>query len=211
MNLGFLFNLKFKKAWWIDIVFYFVASLLVATFLCYLIFIAKIYLQKKQIADLDIKIATVGTDEQKQQEKMVFRYQKKIADFAKLIENHKMSLNIFTFFEKETLPNIWFDRFSMNEKDGSIILSGEADSNETLSHQTDSFEKNEYVKEVSLLNFSNGTAGRVTFNMNLSFKPEIFIPKITPIEQSQQLPAEQQEQILQKTGEVIEQEQQTAQ
>ncbi|MEK7562699.1 MAG: DUF5018 domain-containing protein [Patescibacteria group bacterium] len=182
MDFSFFYQLRTKKIWWVDVVFYFVISLLISTILCYLIFILKVYLQGQEIKNLDAAIETVGTDLQKDHEKTVFNYQKKINDYALLIANHQFSSNIFAFLEKNTLPNVWFSKFSISIKQKQVDLSGQADTLDGLSRQTVAFEKNEFVKKVSLLGSNIGAAGKIDFNLALILDPKIFnyIPQPLP-------------------------------
>lgn len=174
MDFSIFYQLRTKKIWWVDVVFYFVISLLVSTVLCYLIFILKIYLQQEELKNLDQAILTVGTDAQKEQEKTVFNYQKKINDYAQLIATHKFASNIFSFLEKETLPNVWFSKFGTVVLQNQVDLSGEAESLDTLSRQTLAFEKNELVKKVSILTSNVGELGKVNFNLSLVLDPKIY-------------------------------------
>jgi len=174
MDFSIFYQLRTKKIWWVDVVFYFVISLLISTIFCYLIFIFKIYLQGKEIKNLDAAIQTVGTDAQKSQEKTVFDYQKKINDYAMLMADHEFVSNIFGFLEKDTLPNVWFSKFGMRAKQNQIDLSGEAENLDALSRQTAAFEKNEFVKKVNLLSSTIGGLGKVNFNLSLVLDQKIF-------------------------------------
>ena len=78
MDFGIIYQLKFKKYWWLDTILYAVLALLLAAFFSYLIFVAKIAQEKKTIEDLVTKINNTGTAEQRDLEKQVFAYQKKI-------------------------------------------------------------------------------------------------------------------------------------
>ena len=167
-------KLKENKLWWVDVVFYFVISSLIATILCYLIFNAKIYFQKIKIEDFKISLATVGTDEQKVMEKQVFDYQKKINDYTPLIQNHRIISNVLAYLEKNTLPNVWFSRFSMGGKDADIILSGETESAETFSRQISVFEASKYLSKITVLGSTLGDKNRSDFNLILSLDPRIF-------------------------------------
>ena len=174
MDFSIFYQLRTKKIWWVDVVFYFVISLLISTVLCYLIFIFKIYLQQQELKNLDQAILTVGTDIQKDQEKTVFNYQKKINDYAQLLAKHKFASNVFGFLEKDTLLNVWFSRFSLPTLQNQVDLSGEAESLDALSRQTSAFEKNEFVKRVNLLGSSAGDLGKVNFNLSLFLDPKIY-------------------------------------
>ncbi len=174
-------KLKENKLWWVDVVFYFIISSLIATILCYLIFTAKVYFQKTKIEDFKVSLATVGTDEQKVMEKQVFDYQKKINDYVPLVQNHRIFSNILAYLEQYTLPSVWFSRFSMAGKDADIVLSGETESTETFSRQISVFETNEYLTKITVLGSILGGQNRNNFNIVLSLDPKIldFIKKPT--------------------------------
>lgn len=174
MDFSIIFQLRDKKFWWIDLIFWSMVCLLVATIFCYLIFVAKVYYQNAEIASINEKMKEVGTDQQKENEKEVLSYQKKINDFVQLFNSHSFASNVFAFMEKETLPNVWFKNFSLDPKSGSVGLSGEADNMETFSRQIASFEKNKYIKDLGLLNSSGADALKVSFNLNITLMPEIF-------------------------------------
>lgn len=174
MDLSLSFLLRDRRAWWIDVLFYFAMSLLIASVLSWLIFLVKNYDLKKQISVQVEKLATVGTEEQKKYESEVLGYQKKLNDFNEIFKNHEFASNIFAFMEKQTMPNIWFKQFTLDKNSGKIQISGEAETMEAFSRQVDNFEKNEYVKSVNVLNSSEGEAGRVNFNMDISLDPKIF-------------------------------------
>jgi UDP-N-acetylglucosamine enolpyruvyl transferase len=65
-----------------DVIFYFVLSMLVATVLCYLVFLLKNAWQREDIKKEVLALQTVGTEEQKSQEKEVINYRRKINDFS---------------------------------------------------------------------------------------------------------------------------------
>ena len=111
MDFSVIFQLRTKKFWWMDVIFYFVISLLVATILCYLIFLTKNILQKEDIKT-ETKLQTVGT-ETKNKKKDVITYRKKIADFSRLFKNHEFASNVFAFMQRQTMPNIWFKQFPL--------------------------------------------------------------------------------------------------
>jgi len=87
MDLSAIFQLRTKKFWWMDVIFYLVISLLIAAVLCYVIFLTKNNLQRKALVQEVAAMQTVGTQTQKAQEKSVISYQKKIVDFTNLLKN----------------------------------------------------------------------------------------------------------------------------
>ena len=56
MSFSELLQVKDKKVWWLDVIFYFVVSLAIATVFCYLIFLVKNNIQRKVFTVSDIKI-----------------------------------------------------------------------------------------------------------------------------------------------------------
>lgn len=181
-NFSILNELRENKLWWVDVVFYFIISSLMATIFCYLIFTAKIYFQKVKIEDFKASLATIGTDEQKVMEKQVFNYQKKINDYIPLIQNHRIFSNILKYLEQNTLPTVWFSRFSMGSRDADIVLLGETENAETFSRQISVFEASEYLTKITILGSTLGDQNRNNFNLALSLDPKIFnfIKKPTP-------------------------------
>jgi len=174
MDFSIIFKLRNRKIWWLDVIFYFVVALLVATIFSYLIFIIKNVIQNKQITALEEKLLTVGTPEQREQETQVILYKKKINDFSELIKNHEFASNIFAFMEENTQPNVWFKQFNLDAKTSQIQLMGEAENMEAFSRQTATFEKNEYVKSLGTLNSSLVDSEQIDFNLTVTLNPEIF-------------------------------------
>jgi hypothetical protein len=174
MDFSAIFQLRNKRFWWMDVIFYFVMSLLIATVLCYLIFLVKNAVQRNDIKNEEVKLENVGTEDQKVQETEVLKYQQKVSNFTTLFENHQFASNVFAFMQTETMPNIWFRQFILDKKGAVVQLSGESDDLDALSRQVAVFEKNDYVKNVSAINTSLGTGTREQFNFSLSLDPKIF-------------------------------------
>lgn len=179
MDFSIIYQLRTKKFWWMDVIFYFVLSLLIATILCYLVFVIKIAMQNKEIKEQEAALETVGTDQQKEYEGEVLLYQKKIADFVELFRNHEFASNVFGFVEQQTRPNVWFERFDLDQKSAAVRLSGEADDMEAFSRQVLAFEKNKYVKKLNVLNSTVGEFARVDFNLDIILDPKIFASSLT--------------------------------
>ncbi|MBU4274223.1 hypothetical protein KKE19_00185 [Patescibacteria group bacterium] len=184
MDFGIIYQLKTKKFWWLDVIFYFTVALLLATIICFVIFSIKISFQEKKLEDLQNTITTsTGTAQQKEEEKKVFEYQKKIDDFAAILAVHKAPTNILKFFEETTLPNVWFNNFSMNAQTAGIRINGETEDTVALSRQIAVFEQNQFVENVADLNFESTETGKTRFSLNLALDPNIFF--LTTIEEIQ--------------------------
>ena len=174
MDFSVISQLRAKKFWWLDVMLYFAVSLLIAAGFCYFVFSVKSGMIKKQISDAASSLDTVGTQEQKAQEKQVNDYIKKINDFNNLFKNHKFVSNGFAFMQNETMPYIWFKQFGLDQKGASIQLSGQADNMDNFSRQVANFEKSKYVKKVGMLNSTVGSDGKISFSVNLTLDPKIF-------------------------------------
>jgi len=174
MDFSAIFQLRTKKFWWMDVILYFVISLLVATLICYAIFLIKNSMINDQINDVNLALQRVGTKLQRDQEKTVINYQSKIGDFSNLLKNHEFASNVFAFMESQTMPNVWFKQFSLDAKSNAVQLSGESNDMEALSRQISVFEKNKYVKNIGALNSSLGESARIQFNVNIVLDQNIF-------------------------------------
>ena len=167
-------QLKGKKSWWTDVLLYFSICLLVVSILCYFIFNVKNFYQRKNVEELNIALESVGTDQQKDFEKEVSNYQKKVDDFMGLLKNRKFVSTVFSFMEQQTFFNIWFDKFTMNRRDAEVDLSGQAENMAAFSRQVATLERNENIKKITVLNSKLGDLGVVQFNLNLIMDPKIF-------------------------------------
>ena len=174
MDFSAIFQLRTKKFWWMDVIFYFVMSLLVATVLCYFVFSIKNGMIEKEITAKTSQLQTVGTLEQKQHETAVLTYQKKINSFTTLFKGHQFASNVFAFMQAETMPNVWFSQFSLDEKSNAVQLSGEADDVDSFSRQVVLLEGNKYIKSLGTFNSSLGQSARENFNLSLVMDPSIF-------------------------------------
>ncbi len=164
-----------SRSFWISFAFYFCLVLLVISILLYAFFLFRSAVQNQTISDLENKIATYGTEEQKASEKQVLDYKKKIDDFAALVDNHKISSNIFSFIESKTMPNTWFLNFDMSESANEIRLTGETESMEALSRQVQTFEESKnYVKSISVLSSQANFANKISFTLSLELDPKVF-------------------------------------
>ncbi len=177
MDLSLFQRLKSRFVW-TDVIFYCFFAVLITIIASYLMFEYKGYLLRAKIKEVDAKIALYGTEGQKDQEKEVFDYKKRIDNFAELMSNHKIASNVFTFIEQNTLPNVWFSVFNMSQTTSEIRLSGEAENMETLSRQGEVFEKNkDYVKSITVLSSQTQASGKVKFILTASLNPNIFLWK----------------------------------
>ena len=168
-------QLKNKESIWMNTAFYMAITLLVAVVFSYGIFSFKVSLENQKIVEVDNRIATYGTEQQKIAERSVFEYKKKIDDFAVLVASHKISSNVLTFVEEKTLPNVWFSNFSMSDSTNILKLTGEAENMEVFGRQVGVFEQNQdYIKNISVLDSQLDSNGKAKFSISFFLEPKVF-------------------------------------
>jgi len=178
MSLNLSHLLKNKEPLWINVIFYLLCSLLIVILFIYSILILKVYLQNQKTDEMNKRMSAYEINRQKIDEKKVLYYRKKINDFDLVVNNHKISSNIFIFIEKNTLPNIWFSGFDMSQSANNIKLSGQSENMETLSRQVQIFERSkDYIKNITVLNSQVDIMGKIGFTLDLRLNPEIFTYK----------------------------------
>jgi len=181
MDFGIIYQLKVKKYWWLDTILYFVIALLLASFFSFFIFTFKISIENKKLVELDQQLANVGTAQQKEMEKQVFDYQKKIDNFASILNAHKIPTNVLDDLKASTLQNVWFNHFAMDAKTALISVNGETDDVTSISQQINILESKKFVKNITNLSLELKQAARVSFTFDLMLDPEIFFTALDSI------------------------------
>jgi hypothetical protein len=177
MDFSVIFQLRTKKFWWMDVIFYFVVALLVATIFCYIIFLMKDSFLRADIEEEIKNLQTVGTIQQKEEEAVVINYRNKINDFSGLFKSHEFASNVFAFLQEQTMPNVWFKQFDLDKKNRAVQLSGESDDLDGFSRQVKTYEEEgnkKYIKSIGTLNSTLEGSSRTGFNINLVLNPSIF-------------------------------------
>lgn len=168
-------NAKNKESSWIDFAMYIIFALLIGTIFCYFLFVVKIYFQNKEMVNMDKQMALYLTDERKKAEKEVLDYKKKIDGINVIMDNRKISSNVFNLIEANTLEDVWFSSFDMSGLTNKIILSGESETMEIFSRQVQAFEKSEkYIKSVGVTSLQAQPSGKIRFTLSISLDPNIF-------------------------------------
>jgi len=177
MAFELLYALKGKKFWWIDILLYFFIAFLVVTIIFYFVLDIEISAQRDKIESLSQNIEKFGTPEQKEIEKQIFDYQKKINDVSKLVKSHKISSNFFGLIEQVTLPGVYFPAVSISTQDSKASFTGQTENFEDLSKQLAILEKNGDIKNIEGFQANLGEEAKVIFNFSLLLSPELFLWK----------------------------------
>jgi hypothetical protein len=158
-----------------DALFYIGMVLLVVSMLCYIIFSYKITALNQRISGLDQQLLAYGSPQQRVSEKQVFAYKKELDDFSGLINNHRLTSNLFDFLEKKTLPNVWIISMNLAETKNQVNILGEANTMDTLSRQIKILEDSkDYIASIEVLNSQVTKENKARFTLNLTLNSSIF-------------------------------------
>jgi len=158
---------------WLDVLFYFAVGLLIFVFIASFIINQSLKSSQKTLEGLESTL-TKEVSEKASLKNEILTHQRKINDFSVLIDNHRKASNIFAFMENQCHPKVWFNNFSLNTKEGTVSLAGEAQDFLSLGQQMLILKDEKMIKSVDLANISMKKEGKITFNLSISFDPLIF-------------------------------------
>ena len=165
---------------WQRILLYFLIFLIIAVIIGYFLLVN---LQKQSEDYLKTINERLEKEKAPQIDKLkeeILGYKQRIEDFSLLFEDHTLSEKFFEFIEKKTHPKIFFSKTVLSSESSKVQLSGLTDSFLSLGQQLSIFREDELVKKLILSNVSIGKKGGVEFNLDISFKEELFRHSITP-------------------------------
>jgi len=135
---------------------------------------SKIPQNNKVIGDLNSKLSEQGTREQILEKEFVLSAEKKINDF-KQIYNAKPVFNVFfDKFETWVYPRIFFSSSSINVGSAEVILEGETDSLQSVMQEMILLDAQTDILSYTVSNINIEDNGKVTFDLTLNVKPELF-------------------------------------
>ncbi len=165
---------KLKTPSLVNFLFYLSLILLIVLGACYLGMRIKISSLKSQIEETEVDVDRIKTEGDKETERQVLVYQKKIKDFSELFNEHKIVSSFLEFLGDSTHPKVSFSELALNIKTAKAVLGGETEDFKTLGEQILYLKGNELIKGLDLSNLALGKEGGVKFDINLSLDPEIF-------------------------------------
>ena len=136
-----------------------------------------IYLESQasiNLQNLEGEISRVGTPAERQMERSVFSTERKINDFATIIEAHRRPSNIFPFLESVIHPQVWMSDFELTMETDFLKLSGQTLNFRTLGEQLEVLRSQRMIQEIQLSDLSIGEGGQTELNIGLTLDPEIF-------------------------------------
>ena len=157
-----------------DILFYLLVVVAIATVLGYFGLVQFEKKANKELEDVKEAIAKKETPAVKVLEAQILSTQKKINDFSTFLNVHIWSSNAFKQVEVLCHPQVLFTKFDLSRETSSVILSGQADSFETLGQQIQIFEKGKFIDSVDLQKISMSREGIIDFTVNIAFNSQMF-------------------------------------
>lgn len=164
------------KSSWKEVAFFASLILVVLVAFTYGLLLYKTQSQEQEILMLGKKVTAYNSASYQMAEKQVLDYKKKIDDLAQILGGRKISSNVFSVIEANTLPQVWFNNFSMSGADNKIILGGEAQTMQVFTQQIRVFEQdNHYITGVTIINSQiEPTSGKISFSLQLTLDPKVF-------------------------------------
>ena len=163
-----------KAPEWHKLALYVVLGLLVVVILGYALLFYFEGRAFNSLQNVEEEIAQVSTKEERIIEVRVLATEKKINDFSKLLQDHKRSSKFFTFLEETSHPKVWFLKVELITEKAEALVSGQAESFETLGQQLFIFQEHELIKSVDLTDLLIGEEGETEFSFSLHLDPQIF-------------------------------------
>lgn len=158
---------------WLNILFYFSISLLLMVLLS--VFTLTRFQKKANLEQQDLQQAISQQEKGIEDlEKEVLLYQRKLDDFALILNERRFPLNFFSLLEENCHPRVQFTGLNLNLIERKAGLSGTVESIPGLRQQILILEKVEEIEKVNLSNISLGKQGGASFSLSLSLAPELF-------------------------------------
>lgn len=133
-------------------------------------------MEKKTRKELEKSPQEIALEnDMKQKENDLDIKSKKISAFEDILSNHKRVDNIFDFFEKNCLPDVWFSSFNFSSGKGQVevLLSGAAENFVSIGQQMIILKKSPDIGSISLESLKIGSKSGVDFGIRVIFNPEI--------------------------------------
>jgi len=107
------------------------------------------------------------------QEKLIVFYSQ-LVNLKKLLQQHIFTSPLFEWLEKNTLPTIYYTKFSLDTNNHRLNLSGSAKTVEDFAKQVLFFNNQPEVQSISFNNITSGQNKIWQFDLIVTFKESIF-------------------------------------
>ena len=166
-----------KLPLWQNILFYVSIAILLAVILSYGIFTQLTKNSDTLLKEKEKLFEANKTPEILTLEKNIKNYRDKIDTFSVLIPNHKLGSQFFSFLERITHPNVFYQGIDLDIKNNKVTLLGQTESFRTLGQQMSVLGNEEMVTDAQLSNININKEGRIEFSVVISLNLRVFSPE----------------------------------
>ncbi len=125
---------------------------------------------KREVQDIDKKIQTYSQQIPPEDQKITADFYSALTNLKQLLSTHTRVLPVMGFLERTVMPNVYYNKVSVNTMSNQANVAGIAKNLEDIANQAALLEKQ---PEVARINFSNAGAlnGVWQFTMDIWFTP----------------------------------------
>lgn len=105
----------------------------------------------------------------------IFTLEQRLKNLRSLLSGHVFPSNVFTFLEKNTLPEVRFLNMVFDAEARKLDMSGEASSFSVVSRQVNIFERDPQVERVEFGGLSSSGANLAGFKLTIMFKKSFLL------------------------------------
>ena len=158
----------------LNFLFYFAIFLLFFSIIGYFVLNNSLKNAQEKVAVLGLDLIKAMSPEKISLEKEILVSKNKIDNFSYLIEQHLEVSRVFEIIQKNCHPQVRFSKFDLNSEQGKLLVSGQTQSFETLGQQILILREEDLINKVNLETLSMDKEGKISFDLSLSFEPNIF-------------------------------------
>jgi Tfp pilus assembly protein PilN len=158
----------------LNILFYISLSLILLSLVFFFLLNNAVKKSAKFLENQEKTLISQRSPEQLDLEKNTLHFREKMKDFGTLFNQHRFTANVFRVLEEITLPKVWFSDFNLTSQPGIIVLTGLADSFNTLGEQLLVLKEDKNIKNLILSGAKINSQGRVEFNLQIILEPQVF-------------------------------------
>jgi len=148
--------------------------ILLASFGAYFYFAQMVLPQKKaEAATLNNELATLGQDDVASKEAELAQAGKEISDFKILFENNPKASIFFSSLQQWTHPRVAYSGLSFDIPTRKITMSGTTNGFQNVMQQIALLDQEKTIESYQISNVALAENGAVTFNLDLTVKPEV--------------------------------------
>lgn len=126
----------------------------------------------REINDTQAQI-TALVNANRETEKRVLTYEAKINDFSSLVSSHQKTVNVLTFLEQKTHPEVMFKKLNFDAAKTVLSVEGKAASFTALGQQMLILKEEKVLKNINLSGIALSPKEGITFSLQLTFDSQI--------------------------------------